>query len=194
VLLGHAATDEPAQHEEGPDEFAVLPTAPLEIPEDLASLPEPTPGAPNRVDPNPEADAIAALGGNAARARGAGADLVSYTTRFGVSGDIRPVLAAEDEDFRRRNDGRILERMFGTNVYFEAYRRQSLDRYAELGAPAPSGRSHAGCAAIRRVDRRVTASSGRLMPPRAAYVISQTCSFTGGPECCAACCPVSPRR
>ena len=118
--------------EEGPDEFAVLPTAPLEIPENMASLPEPTPGAPNRVDPNPEADAIAALGGNAARASGAGTGLVTYATRFGVGGDIRPVLAAEDEEFRRRNDGRILERMFGTNVYFEAYRRQSLDRYAEL--------------------------------------------------------------
>jgi hypothetical protein len=52
-------------NEEGPDEFAVLPTAPLEMPENLASLPEPTPGAPNRVDPDPEADAIAALGGNA---------------------------------------------------------------------------------------------------------------------------------
>jgi hypothetical protein len=63
---------------------------------------------------------------------GAGSDLVSYSTRFGVSGDIRPVLAAEDEEFRRRNDGRILERVFGTNVYFEAYRRQALDRYAEL--------------------------------------------------------------
>jgi hypothetical protein len=118
--------------EEGPDEFAVLPTAPLEIPEGLAGLPEPTPGARNRVDPDPEGDAIAALGGNPARAAGAGSDLVSYSTRFGVSGDIRPVLAAEDEEFRRRNDGRILERVFGTNVYFEAYRRQALDRYAEL--------------------------------------------------------------
>jgi hypothetical protein len=118
--------------EEGPDEFAVLPTAPLEIPENMASLPEPTPGARNRVDPDPEGDAIAALGGNPARAGGAGSDLVSYATRFGVSGDIRPVLAAEDEEFRRRNDGRILERMFGTNVYFRAYRQQALDRYAEL--------------------------------------------------------------
>ena len=118
--------------EEGPDEFAVLPTSPLEIPENLAALPEPTPGARNRVDPDPEADAIAALGGNPGRGAGAGSDLVSYTTRFGLSGDIRPVLAAEDEEFRRRNDGRILERVFGTNVYFEAYRRQSLDRYAEL--------------------------------------------------------------
>jgi hypothetical protein len=98
----------------------------------MAALPEPTPGARNRVDPDPEGDAIAALGGNPARAAGAGSDLVSYSTRFGVSGDIRPVLAAEDEEFRRRNDGRVLERMFGTNVYFEAYRRQALDRYAEL--------------------------------------------------------------
>jgi hypothetical protein len=118
--------------EEGPDEFAVLPTEPLQMPESFASLPEPTPGAPNRVDPNPEADAIAALGGNPGRASGASGGLVSYATRFGVSGDIRPVLAAEDEEFRRRNNGRILERMFGTTVYFEAYRRQALDRYAEL--------------------------------------------------------------
>jgi hypothetical protein len=118
--------------EQGPDEFAVLPTEPLQIPENLAALPDPTPGARNRVDPDPEADAIAALGGNPGRAAGAGGGLVSYATRFGVSSDIRPVLAAEDEEFRRRNNGRILERMFGTTVYFQAYRRQALDRYAEL--------------------------------------------------------------
>jgi hypothetical protein len=117
--------------EEGPDEFAVLPTAPLEMPE-TNELPQPTPGARNRVDPDPEADAIAALGGNPGRAAGAGSGLISYATRFGVSGDIRPVLAAEDEEFRRRNNGRILERMFGTTVYFRAYREQALDRYAEL--------------------------------------------------------------
>ncbi len=51
---------------EGPDEFAVLPTKPLEMPENMAALPEPTPGGVNRTDPTPEADAIAALGGNAA--------------------------------------------------------------------------------------------------------------------------------
>ena len=118
--------------EEGPDEFAILPTAPLEIPESLAALPEPTPGAPNRVDPTPEADAIAALGGNQNRARQGSGDLVNYTTRLGVGGDIRPVLAAEDQEFRRRNDGLVLERMFGVNVYFDAYEDQSLDQQAEL--------------------------------------------------------------
>lgn len=118
--------------EAGPDEFSVLPTAPIEIPENLSQLPEPTPGARNRVDPDPEASAIAALGGNPQRASGGGSDLVSYATRFGVSSDIRPVLLAEDEEFRRRNDGRVMERLFNTNIYFEAYRRQALDRYAEL--------------------------------------------------------------
>jgi hypothetical protein len=117
--------------EEGPDEFAVLPTAPLEMPE-TNELPQPTPGARNRVDPDPEGEAIAALGGNPARAQGASSGLISYATRFGVSGDIRPVLAAEDEEYRRRNDGLILERMFGTNLYYEAYRPLALDRYAEL--------------------------------------------------------------
>lgn len=118
--------------EAGPDEFAVLPTAPLEMPTDLAALPTPTPGAPNRVDPNPEADAILALGGNPARAGRASGTLIQHVTRFGVSPDIRAVLAAEDEAFRRRNDGRLLERAFSANVYYRAYRDQALDRYAEL--------------------------------------------------------------
>jgi hypothetical protein len=119
-------------NEEGPDEFAVLPTAPLEMPENMASLPEPTPGARNRVDPDPERDAIAALGGNTARTSGAGSDLVSYATRFGVSGDIRPVLAAEDEEFRRRNDGRDPGTHVRHQCLFPGLPQQALDRYAEL--------------------------------------------------------------
>jgi hypothetical protein len=35
-------------------------------------------------------------------------------------------------DFRSRNTGLFLERLFNTNVYFSAYREMSLDRYAEL--------------------------------------------------------------
>lgn len=125
-LLNLARTQGP-----GPDEFAILPTNPLEMPEDLASLPEPTPGGANRVDPDPEADAIVALGGNPDRAGGAGG-LVTYASRFGVSQGIREVLAAEDLEFRRRNDGRILERLANVNVYHRAYQPLSLDQYAEL--------------------------------------------------------------
>ena len=70
--------------------------------------------------------------------------LVSYAARAGVAGDIRPTLAAEDVEFRRKNNGRLLERLFGTNVYFRAYRKQALNQQAELerwraaGAGTPS--------------------------------------------------------
>ncbi len=119
----------------GPDEFAILPPRPLQLPENLAELPTPTPGGTNLTDPNPRADAIIALGGNPQAAGGipAGdAGLVSYASRGGVTADIRSTLAAEDLEFRRDNNGRILERLFDVNVYFKAYRAQALDQQAEL--------------------------------------------------------------
>ena len=48
---------------QGPDEFAIVPPKPLEMPENLSELPDPTPGGFNRTDQNPEADAVIALGG-----------------------------------------------------------------------------------------------------------------------------------
>jgi len=118
--------------ESGPDEFSVLPTEPIEIPSDLASLPQPTPGGSNRTDPNPEADAIAALGGSVERAQRNAGDIVGYASRFGVTQDIRGTLAAEDATFRDENQGRLLERLFGVNVYYSAYADLSLDQRAEL--------------------------------------------------------------
>lgn len=119
---------------EGPDEFGILPTKPLETPADLAALPTPTPGGSNLTDPTPEADAYAALGGNAAALSRGSSDgaLVAYTGRFGRAENIRAVLAAEDLEYRRENDGRLLERLFNVNVYFEAYEPYELDQHAEL--------------------------------------------------------------
>jgi len=118
--------------ESGPDEFSVLPTEPLEMPGSFAALPTPTPGGINRADPTPEADAIAALGGNVDRANRQAGDIVNYSNRFGVTPDIRGTLSAEDRDFRDNNRGRLLERVFGVNTYYSAYGDQSLDNYAEL--------------------------------------------------------------
>lgn len=115
-----------------PDEFSVLPNKPLEMPQDFAALPAPAPGAPNRVDPTPEADAIAALGGNAARGARGDQGLINHVSRYGTNPAIRQTLAAEDRDYRRRNDGRLLERMFNVNVYYRAYEPQSLNQQAEL--------------------------------------------------------------
>ncbi len=106
-------------------------------PTSASSLPEPTPGGKNITDPTPEADAVAALGGNPAllerQAVPAGnGGLVNYAARFGTASDIRDVLAAEDLEYRRKNDGRLLERLFHVSVYFKAYAPMSLDQYAEL--------------------------------------------------------------
>lgn len=119
---------------EGPDEFAVLPTKPLQMPENVVALPEPTPGGSNLTDPTPEADVAQALGGNAevlARGSSDGA-LLAHATRYGVDPQIRPELAAADLEYRRENDGRFLERLFNVNVYFDAYEQMELDQYAEL--------------------------------------------------------------
>ncbi len=120
-----------------PDEFTVLPGKPLEAPEDYGFLPAPTPGGGNRTDPTPKADAVVALGGRGAAiardgAPGADGGLIAHASRFGTAPDIRRTLAAEDLQFRRRNNGRLLERLFNVNIYFRSYERQSLDQYAEL--------------------------------------------------------------
>lgn len=132
-----------------PDEFGILPTKPLQIPQDLALLPEPTPGGSNITDPTPDADAVAALGGNAARLAAGGVPagdgaLVNYASRKGRDGAIRGQLASEDLDYRRRNDSKLLERIFGTNTYFKAYAPQSLDQHAELERWRSAGARNVG--------------------------------------------------
>ncbi len=119
----------------GPDEFAIVPPKPLEMPQNLAELPEPTPGGVNRTDRNPEAEAVVALGGKPGAAGGipaADSALFAHAGRFGVDGGIRATLASEDLEWRRDNNGRILERLFNVNVYYKAYRKQRLDQQAEL--------------------------------------------------------------
>lgn len=133
-----------------PDEFSILPTLPLEQPPSYAALPPPTPGGANRTDRRPEAQAVAALGGNPAGGARGDAGLRAAVTRYGTDAAIRQRLAAEDLAFRRANDGRLLERVFNVNVYYRAYRAQSLDQYAEL-------------ARLRRLGVRTVAA-----PPRAA--------------------------
>jgi len=134
---------------DGPDEFAILPTRPLELPPDLNRLPAPNPGGPSITDPTPQADAVASLGGNPAQLSAQGVPagdtaLIAYASRAGRSGDIRAVTAAEDAAFRAGNGRRLLEVLARTNVYYRAYLPQTLDSQAELarwrraGARTPS--------------------------------------------------------
>lgn len=123
--------------DDGPEEFAIVPTKPLEMPADLAQLPDPTPGGSNITDPTPDADAVAALGGNPAQlaAQGVGAAdgaLIAYAGRGGVTPGVRQIAAEEDQQFRSRHRRRPLEIIAQTNVYQRAYRPQRLDSWAEL--------------------------------------------------------------
>jgi hypothetical protein len=116
----------------GPNEFLILPTKPLAAPEDYAALPPPTPGGANITDQNPDSDAILALGGNpAVLNRGPDGGVLGYATRFGIARDIRSDLAERDVEYRKRNNGRLLERLFSVNVYYRAYEEQSLDQFRE---------------------------------------------------------------
>ena len=120
--------------QDGPDEFAILPTKPLQEPKDYTALPAPTPGQANLTDPTPQADAVAALGGNlgSGKLRGREGALVTAASRYGVSSNIREVLAASDLEWRKDNKGRVLERLFNVNVYYRAYETMHLDQHLEL--------------------------------------------------------------
>ncbi|HMO06428.1 MAG TPA: DUF3035 domain-containing protein [Paracoccaceae bacterium] len=120
------------QSGDGPDEFAILPPKPLQMPASLTELPDPTPRGTNLTDPTPNEDAIAALGGRPGAGAAGDAGLIGHTGRFGRTAGIRETLAAEDLEYRRDNRGRILERLLSVTVYYRAYRPQSLDQQAEL--------------------------------------------------------------
>lgn len=123
-----------SSNSQGPDEFAVLPGRPLDIPATRA-LPEPTPGGSNLADPNPVGDGVVALGGSEAAAVRGGvpagdAALVATADRYGTDPQIRATLAAEDAAFRARASRGLFNS--GPTRYFTAYARMALDAYAEL--------------------------------------------------------------
>jgi len=122
----------------GPDEFSVLPGKPLEMPEQVAVLPTPTPGGSNLTDQNPLADGVAALGGRPAALVPQGvaasdAVLVQHVARNGVASDIRVTLAAEDAEFQRNRSRFTRFRLFrDVDRYHEVYGNEMTDPYAEL--------------------------------------------------------------
>lgn len=121
----------------GPDEFSILPTKPLQMPKNTAELPAPTPGGSNRADINPDADAVAALGGRPSALEGttipaSDGALVSDASRFGLQPGIRQELAASDLNFRRRHPPKPLFKLFGKSTYFSAYKSMALNQYQAL--------------------------------------------------------------
>ncbi|WP_375687463.1 DUF3035 domain-containing protein [Pseudooceanicola sp. LIPI14-2-Ac024] len=133
----------------GPEEFAVLPSKPLEQPASYNALPAPTPGGRNRTDLTPKEDAVAALGGRPSQLALTGVPsseggLVNYASRQGRDPAIRQVLAQEDEEFRRRKSFLTKIRLFRVDRYYQSYEGQSLDGestawgWRRAGAPTPT--------------------------------------------------------
>jgi hypothetical protein len=121
-----------------PDEFMVLPTRPLEMPANVAALPPPTPGAPNRVDYHPHAEAIAGLSGRPGAAGNAdGSALVAAAGPRDPN--VRPELAAEDVEWRRTHHGRLLERLFSRDRDALVYRPMVLNAPGEFERMRASG-------------------------------------------------------
>lgn len=113
-----------------PDEFLVLPTRPLEIPQDLASLPAPKLGSTNRVDYQPKQAAVAALtGGPATALTASGAALVASVPP--ASPEIRTVLAQEDVTYRQNNKGLFFQRMFTKDKEALTYSAELLNAPTE---------------------------------------------------------------
>lgn len=113
-----------------PDEFMVLPTKPLEMPESMAALPPPTPGTSNRVDYHPKEEAVAGLTGRPALATTNGGALVA---RAGpVDPNVRTELATEDVEWRATHHGLFFERLFTRDKASLVYRPMVLDAPAEL--------------------------------------------------------------
>ena len=136
ILIGVSLTA-CAGGSQGPDEFGVLPTTPLQYPKNLSELPEPNLSGQNLADKRPIDDVINALGGNAdlqkkSKIKKNEKPLLKAVSRFGITPDIRMITASEDADFREKNKAKVLERLVGVNTYKIRYRSQRLDAEREL--------------------------------------------------------------
>lgn len=82
-----------------PDEFLVLPQRPLEMPDDLETLPEPDLEAGTRVAIDPIAEAKRAVGGTGGSTRATATDqaMLAAARTVGVNPNIRAELRAETE-------------------------------------------------------------------------------------------------
>ncbi len=114
-----------------PDEFMVLPTRPLEMPQSFAELPSPTPGTVNRVDYQPHADAIAGLTGAPGPAGNAdGAALVAQAGP--IQPGIRQTLAVEDVEWRNTHHGLLIPRLIAKDKNVVTYGPMILDSASEF--------------------------------------------------------------
>jgi hypothetical protein len=114
-----------------PDEFMVLPTRPLEMPENFAALPPPTPGRASRVDYQPHAEAIAGLTGAPGPAGNADGTVLVAQAGPRQPG-IRQALAVEDAEWRETHRGLLIPRLIAKDRDTVTYQPMILDAPSEF--------------------------------------------------------------
>lgn len=120
----------------GPDEFSILPSKPLQEPGSYTDLPAPAPGTANLTDVNPKAEGVIALGGNPAALAGnkinsSETALVNHARRYGADANIRTTVAVEDAEVRKKR-GRVNVLGIGPDDdYTLAYKKEWLNSQAE---------------------------------------------------------------
>ncbi|MFK7838476.1 MAG: DUF3035 domain-containing protein [Sulfitobacter sp.] len=133
---------------DGPDEFMLQPSKPLESPASYSDLPPPTPGQANITDRSALNEGVVAFGGRPEAAGGgipaSDGALVQHASRLGVVPGIREDLAEKDAGFRKRKARFTQYRIVPVDRYNQAYRREALDaddeaaRWRQAGARTPS--------------------------------------------------------
>lgn len=130
-----------------PDEFLVVARSPLELPADLSALPTPQPGAPSRVEPDPQGQAQAALlGGEVAVATAAPTEGESALLAAAGAGpqnaEIREQIVAERPVPQRRFG---LDYFFGRRIVQDPEAEdarlspeEEAERLQREGLPAPA--------------------------------------------------------
>lgn len=128
-----------------PDPFNVYPREPLRMPDDMSALPEPRPGAPSPLEPDPEGEARTALGVPAApaAAEAPSAGEAALVARAGAEAADPQIRDALDDEELQRESPYGLDTIFGFKVpdgteeeRLEA--REERRRLLEEGRTAPN--------------------------------------------------------
>lgn len=105
---------------QGPDPFTVVPNRPLEMPDDMAELPEPRPGAQSRVAPTPEADAQTAVLGAPAPSSNTPSSAEAALLRNAGADNAPDSVRAELEEEALDDDWRLLDGIMGDDELEDA--------------------------------------------------------------------------
>ena len=171
-----------------PDEFAVIASAPLQMPKDFAALPAPSPGSRSPLAPDPIAEAREALLGDSTPQAANVRTSVSESALLSAAGpsdsNIRSVLEADQEAIEAQQTTYVLDEVFPS---LRNYRGEDLkdtikpndERLRLSEANSAAGASRSGIATIPGGTAATTAPLP-IIPPTGTPVTAIPVSASPG--------------